>query len=291
MATTPQNTHVDAPPRPNLVLRISAVLIAASLIWLSLPLINNALGLEGEGGGDLAHWVNALVAFSLAVPMVWLARRYLDRRPWSGLGLSGPREAWRPLLLGVLAWTLPAAVGLALALALGVSITPNAPPGEMVLTVLVLVLLVLVYEAVPEELIFRGYLYRNLNTAMSAWLTVVVQAALFTLFGTALWVVISGWDVLGERLPLFFGMGLVMGCIRLVTGSVWACVGFHLAFQVVAQALLGGNLFVVDDAATATGTVLLLPLVLGVSVTMALSRKTGNWSDRIPDPAGAGRAD
>lgn len=191
------------------------------LIWYSLSALNELLPLEPGGAGDLAHWTNALVVVVLALPMVWAARRFVDRRPWSGLRLTGPAQAWRPLLVGTLSWLLSASVG---------------------------------------------------------------RAALFTLWGTGLWVVGSGREVLAERLPLFLGMGLVLGCIRVVTGNVWACVGFHLAFQVAAQALMGWELFVVEDLDTVMGTVFLLPFVLGVTVAMMLLRDTGSWSGRVPDP-------
>ena len=274
----------DGPVRPDLFLRIAAVMAGSVLIWYALTLLDELLPVEPGGGGNLTHWMNALVAFALAVPMVWAARRYLDRRPWSGLRLTGPREACRPFLVGALSWLLPAALGLGTALVLGASVTPSAPAAQIVLSLLVLTLLVLIYEAVPEELIFRGYLFRNLNTALSAWLAVVAQAVLFTLWGTGLWVLGNGWEVLAERLPLFFGMGLVLGGIRLVTGNVWACVGFHLAFQVAAQALLSWGLFEVEGLDTVMGTVFLLPFVLGLTVTMLFVRDTGIWSGRVLDP-------
>lgn len=282
--TSPREVRVDDTPRPNLPLRILTVMVGATLIWYSLSALNELLPLEPGGSGNLTHWMNTLYVTVLALPMVWAARRFLDRRPWSGLRLTGPGWAWRPLLVGALAWSLPASLGLGIALALGASITLSVSMVELVVSLAALTLLVLLYEALPEELIFRGYVFRNLNTAMSAWAVVVGQAVLFTLWGTGLWVLGGGWEVLAERLPLFLGMGLVLGCIRVVSGNVWACVGFHLAFQVAAQALLSWELFEVEGLDTVMGTVFLLPFVLGVTVAMLLLRDTGSWSGRAPDP-------
>lgn len=273
------------PDRPGLPLRIAAVTAGAVLLWSALLLANDLLSDEPGGQGNLAHWINAVVIGVIGTALVWAARRYLDRRPWSGLGLTGPRDAWWPFLVGALSWLLPAAVGLGVALALGASVTPAVPLTEVVLSLAALTVLVLLYEAVPEELIFRGYLFRNLNTAMAAWLAVFGQAALFTLWGTGLWVLTGGWEVLAERLPLFLGMSVVLGCLRVVTGNVWACVGFHLAFQVAAQGLLNWGLFEVDGLETVMGTVFLLPFALGVTVAMLFLRDTGTWSRRAPDPA------
>src|SRR5690606_315451 len=137
---------------------------------------------------------------------------------------------------------LPAAVGLGIAVAAGwLRIDIDATLTATVGVVLLLVVLVLVYEAFPEELIFRGYVYRNLTAAMASWLAVLVQSLAFAAFGTTLWVVTEGWGVLLERLVLFFGMAVVAGCIRLISGSVWATIGWHLAFQVVMQLFLSSQ--------------------------------------------------
>ncbi|WP_394350479.1 hypothetical protein [Nocardiopsis quinghaiensis] len=53
----------------------------------------------------------------------------------------------------------------------------------------------------------------------------LAQAVLFTAFGPALRIPGSGRGVVPEQLPLFLGMGVVLGCIRLITRNVWACVG------------------------------------------------------------------
>ncbi|WP_017544071.1 CPBP family intramembrane glutamic endopeptidase [Nocardiopsis prasina] len=273
------------PARPGLPLRIAVVTVGAVLIWVAITLANDLLFAEPGGRGNLAHWTNAGIAVVLGTALVWAARRYLDRRPWSGLGLTGPSEAWWPLLVGALSWLLPAALGLGFALALGVSITPSVSASQIVLSLVLLTVLVLLYEALPEELIFRGYLFRNLNTAMSAWLAVFAQAALFTLWGTGLWVLTGGWEVVAERMPLFLGMSVVLGCLRVVTGNLWACVGFHLVFQVAAQALLSWDLFEVNGVDTVMATVFLLPFALGVTVAMLFLRDTGSWGGRVPDPS------
>jgi membrane protease YdiL (CAAX protease family) len=270
--------------RPPLVVRAAVVMAAAFLIWRLMAWVSSFFP-EGELS-LLNHAVNALVVFVLAVPMVWLARRYLDRRPWRGLGLALDRAEWRPFMVGAASWALPGFAGVALCVAMGWSALGTAGSGtHAVAGLLLLPVLVLVFEAVPEELIFRGYLFRNLNAAMGAGLAVVAQAVLFALWGSAIWVMGEGWGVLAERLPLFLGMGVVLGCLRVVTGSVWACVGFHLVFQTVAQGLLNGRYLAVEGTDALTAVAFLLPFVLGVPTAILLTRTTGRWRERIPDPA------
>ncbi|WP_121180989.1 CPBP family intramembrane glutamic endopeptidase [Nocardiopsis sp. Huas11] len=272
--------------RPPLLVRVAVVVAAAHLIWRLMAWVGTFFP-----DGELSvphHVVNTLVVFVLALPMVWLARRYLDRRPWRGLGLTLDRAQWRPFLVGAASWALPGFAGIAWCVAMGWSAFGLSVSGaEAVAGLLLLAVLVLLFEAVPEELIFRGYLFRNLNAAMGAWLVVVVQAVLFALWGSAIWVLDSGWEVLAERLPLFLVMGLVLGCLRVLTGSVWACVGFHLVFQTVAQALLNGRYLEVQGADILTVVAFLLPFVLGVPTAMLLARTRGRWTGRVPDPAPA----
>lgn len=282
--------HTPAPPlrtaarRPPLVVRVAAVMAAATLVWQIVAWVDSLF--PGEELSTLNHAVNAVVAFALALATVWLARRHLDRRPWRGLRLTGVREGRGPFLVGAASWALPGVAGIALCVVMGWSAFVAPVSGtEALAGLLLLPVLVLVFEAVPEELIFRGYLFRNLNAAMGAWLAVVVQAVLFALWGSAIWVADGGWGVLAERLPLFLVMGAVLGCLRVLTGNVWACVGFHLVFQTVAQALLNGRYLEVQGADTLTAVAFLTPFVLGVPTAMLLARTTGRWTGRIPDPA------
>lgn len=267
--------------RPHVLLRILFVILGTgALWWLLLPWVVDMLP-DGSQVGP-SRWVTAVMMTVLVVTVVWVARRYLDRRPWRGLGMTGPREGWWPFLVGALAWMVPGFAGIALVTALDwVEIVPLLPTGELVLSLVGLTCLVLLFEAVPEELIFRGYLFTNLNTVMSAWLVVVAQAALFTLFGTVLWVLSDGWGVLGERGLLLFGMGVVLGCLRVVTGNVWACVGFHLVFQTVAQAALNGQLLTTRGDHDAFLLCLVLPFVFGVLVAVLLTRNGGDWGARL----------
>ncbi|TQN33250.1 hypothetical protein FHX37_3255 [Haloactinospora alba] len=269
--------------RPHLVWRLSAVTALALLVWLGRGWMSDHLydGLSPLG----RHTVNAVVTCLLTVVLVLAARRYLDRRPWSGLRLTGPRAAWWPFTVGALSWLVPAAAGTALCLALGWSgIDVRSSPGEAVGAVALLLVLVLVFEAFPEELLFRGYLHRNLSASVAPWLAVLGQALLFTLFGTTLWVVSSGWDVLVERSVIFFGMAVSIGCLRVITGNVWACVGYHLAFQVVAQFLLGGRYAEVDITGEGALTLATFAAALTAAPAVAalLTRSSENW--RTPEP-------
>lgn len=275
--TAPETTVTDR--RLALPWRIAIVLAGAVVVWgsiivLTLVIFNGGLTVE-------SRLFTAIGVGVLAVALIVAARRWLDRRPFAGLGLPLSRAAVRPFLVGLLAFSAPSLAGLWIAVSAGwVSVKTLAPTAEVVGMLALIVFTVLVYEAVPEELLFRGYVFRNLASAMPPWVAVIVQAALFTLLGTALWVVGSGWGVLAERAGIFFGMGIVLGLIRIESRSVWACVGFHLGFQVVAQTLTGSTVSLDGSYVLA---IMLPAFVLGTSIVSLLTRETPNWSRIEPD--------
>lgn len=139
----------------------------------------------------------------------------------------------------------------------------------------------LLYEALPEELVFRGYFYRNLADALPRWLAVLGQAGLFTLFGVAI-----GAAGSIDRVVLFLLFATVLGYLRAVTGSVWTGIGFHLAFQIVAQLTSPNHgQFTVTDLLTLQGVAfVLLPFTLGALLVRAACRGRTGWRHPDPDP-------
>lgn len=277
----------EAAARPRLALpwRLAVVLAATLLIWPGVAWLSTHVY---AGLPQLArHAANALVVSVLAVPLVVAARRHLDRRPWSGLRLTGVRDGWWPLVAGALTWLVPALAGIALCVALGWVHITVADPAQVLRAVALLTVLVFVFEALPEELVFRGYVQRNLTTAMAPWLAVLVQALLFTVFGAVLWAVSSGWETVPGRAGLFLGMGVVLGCLRVITRNLWGCVGYHLAFQVTTQLLLTGHYAEIDVRGAETLTLVSFggALLLSTTVASLLVRSPQNWEVREPDRA------
>ncbi|GAA1988496.1 type II CAAX endopeptidase family protein [Isoptericola halotolerans] len=264
-----------------LVVRLLAVLVGATAIWAAMGWINDALFAD-----DLTipvRFLNAALISGLAVPMVVLARRHLDRRPFGGLGLDPWRRAGRPFLVGVAAFALPSALGLGVALLTGwVDLQPQVPWATIVGWAALRVVLVFFFEALPEELIFRGHLQRNLTTAMPPWVAAIVQAVLFSVFGTGLWVATEGWGVLAERGVMFFAVGVVLGLLRIQTGSLWTPIGFHVAFQVVAQSVLGERLSTSNESGLMLAAVI-SSFVLATTVAAFLDPRDVNWSHREPE--------
>jgi uncharacterized protein len=277
-----------ADDRPNLFWRVAVVFVAVTLVWL---FVAQGFGsLFGPAYSDrVGHAVRAVLTSALVVPLILLSRRYLDRRPWEGLRLTSLRAGWRWLLFGMVFWLVAAGLGLAVILALGwTRISFGAPGAGILLLVLYLPLLVFLYEALPEELIFRGYFYRNLSARYARWISVPAQAALFTLWGTAI-----GAAGSVDRVILFFTFSIVLGILRVISGNLWATIGFHLAFQWVTQfvsaAVREGSLRIAEQPTLELIVFWFFPIVLGsvVLVAASLVRGRAGWRERDPDPPSA----
>ena len=96
------------------------------------------------------------------VPLIYLVRRLVDQRPFITLGLTSLRAGrngwpWH----GVLACPGSDRRGRGVAVGWGADFLSTAGAGTVLLAVH-LPLLVFLFEALPEELVFRGYFYRNL---------------------------------------------------------------------------------------------------------------------------------
>lgn len=91
------------------------------------------------------------------------------------------------MLLGMACWTVPAGICIWLCLSLGwVDIVVRTTATETARIAVLLVVLVFLYEALPEELVFRGYIRGSLRILLRPWQAVGAQAALFALFGFVL---------------------------------------------------------------------------------------------------------
>ncbi|MEJ3651890.1 type II CAAX endopeptidase family protein [Actinomycetes bacterium KLBMP 9759] len=274
------STEIPSKPRPALGWRVATVFVGVVAIWLLV--IRGLDPFFGPAYEDrFGHAVRAVLVAVLAVPLVLMARRHLDRRPLAGLGLAGPRL--RPFLLGMACWAVPAALGILVSTLAGWgSIAIGALNTPTLVLIVALPVLVVLYEALPEELVFRGYMYRNLATRLPRWVAVVGQAVLFTAWG-GLSGSADGW----ERYVLFFTFSVVLGVLRVVTGSLWATMGFHLAFQWFTQwlsaAVRAGGVTVEGRADLELVAFWLLPIVLGTVVLLAVLGRGRGWGQREPE--------
>ncbi|MBZ2196212.1 CPBP family intramembrane glutamic endopeptidase [Occultella gossypii] len=234
------------------------LLVLVAVAGDGAPTEARSLAVRVVGGAILSVAVLTIVAV--------LARR-VDRRELAAFGIDGPRDGWRAFTTGFLAWLVPAAVVLAVMALTGTTLSLHGSTTEVVTAVVLVLAAVLVSEAIPEEVVFRGYVTGVLGERLRGWWIIMGQAVLFAGFALAL----RGFTGVAD-LSMFVAMGIGLGYLRMITGSVWTCIGFHAAFQTVSQLLLAHDVL---EFGGSTGMAMLalgvVPFAVGITVVAVLA--------------------
>lgn len=192
----------------------------ALLAWLVATVGIGAALRHGQPAsiGELLHSLSTGVALNvcLALLVLVLATR--------GLGLSGSGFRWPQPRMGLRLLWLPLLVILpvyALAVAIGL------PPGPAIAFMLVNTFLI----ALSEEWMFRGILLRALWQRLSPWPAVLLTSAAFG--AVHVLNAFAYGDVLkaaGQAVAAAMS-GLLLGALRIRSGSIWPAVGFHMVWN------------------------------------------------------------
>lgn len=212
-------------PWKTLALRVALLMAALWAIWRGVMLV------PGSAAWDAGTRVLAGAVVTAAVlATVGLLLR-LDRGRRQDAGHHHYAANARAFCLGFSLWLLPALAGAALCIVMGwSSVRLLSPPGALLAAMPALLLGVFLLEAFPEELALRGYLQGLLARKVSPWIALLLQAALFTAFAWSIGALASA-----QQWMFIPCLGLILGYVRALTGSVWAAMGVHAAWMGTAQ--------------------------------------------------------
>lgn len=232
--------HTSA-PRAGLATRIVAGWLLA-LVGLGLAgWVGEYVTSEFEVGRIARYGLQALIMSGIVLPGIWYLRTRVDRRPLAGLGILGFRHSLGAFLIGAGLILMPLGVTLLATSLFGWATVTVNPSASALAALAAGWLTTLFFEAVPEELAFRGYIYRNLNGKLPRWSAGVLTTVLFALLPVVLvWIQgrVLGMEVqvgnadriTGGYLIIMLIFGGLMQYLRILTGSVWTGIGFHLHF-------------------------------------------------------------
>lgn len=239
---------------------------------------------------------------SLAITLsIFIARRYLDRRSFTSLGLQGNKHALNDLLFGF------ALTGLMIGLIYLVEwlfgwleVESYAWQMESIANMVFSILTILLLFALvswQEELLSRGYWLQNLSDGLNKSLGVLLSSAIFALahvFNPNL-----SWQAF---LGLFLsGLFLAYGYLR--TKQLWLPIGLHIGwnffegpvfgfpvsgqyfYQLVRQTVIGPDI-ITGGAFGPEGGLLLLPALLIGAIGVygyTRNRNKPRLEDKEPD--------
>jgi membrane protease YdiL (CAAX protease family) len=226
---------ITADRRPGLIWRL--------LVYLFPALITLAVSqgvMAALGGQRLPFPQTTAGALYLGLGAAWIlgitaqCRRFVDRRPWGGIGLARSRRAVRQVLLGWLVGCLLIMLVFAIEYALGwarvegneVATSGLGPALDYVLGGLLLMLGV----GFTEEVVFRGYVFQNVGEQFPLWFAALVTGCLFA----------AAHGAQGE---LYFASAILVStfliCTRISAGSLWFAIAFHGGWNWMQTSVLG----------------------------------------------------
>ena len=154
---------------------------------------------------------------------LWLATKFIDRKPLMSIGLSIKDKA-NEMLVG-LGFALAFIGGLFLLLWLLGAITITGYVGFKPGVFFVSMMLFL--AAFDEEIIFRGYVLNNMMDSSSRWVALAGSSALFALMHAGNPSVWSNWVPMTE----LFAAGFILGISYTFTKNLWFPTFFHFGWN------------------------------------------------------------
>ena len=155
---------------------------------------------------------------------LWLATKFIDRKPLMSIGLSVKDKA-NEMLIG-LGFALAFIGGLFLVLwligAINITGYVGFKPGVFIVSVM------LFMAAFDEELIFRGYILNNMmDSTSNRWVALAGSSLLFALLHSGNPSVWSTWVPMTE----LFAAGFILGISYTFTKNLWFPTFFHFGWN------------------------------------------------------------
>lgn len=162
---------------------------------------------------------------------LWIATRFIDRKPLMSIGLSWENKA-KEMLIGLgFAFAFIAGLFLVLIAVGAIKFTgyEGFKPGVIIVSMM------LFLAAFDEEIIFRGYILNSMmDSSKNRWIALGGSSLLFALMHAANPGVWSNWVPMTE----LFAAGFILGISYTFTKNLWFPTFFHFGWNFF-QGLLG----------------------------------------------------
>lgn len=162
--------------------------------------------------------------------VIWLFMKYIDKEKFIQTGLQ-IKDRGKDILIG-----LGLGFGIMLFVVLSFMIVGQIIFHKVTFNVreLIYILLIFVFVAVSEELLFRGYILKNLMLSFNKYIALVISAVLFS--------IMHGINPNISMFSLFglFAAGLALGATYTYTRNLWFPIAFHFSWNFF-QSLFGFN--------------------------------------------------
>jgi len=174
-------------------------------------------------------WVSVVITFTGALLTTSVFRRFVDRRSFASLGFAWAgfqKHAWAGFFTAI------AMLGIG-TIVLSLTHILNFTGVQVDVEYVIINLGLMLFVAIGEELVFRGYILNNLMESTDKWIALLVSAVLFALVHSAN----PGANIL-PILEVFLG-GLMLGINYIYTKNLWFSIFLHFAWNFFQGPVLG----------------------------------------------------
>jgi membrane protease YdiL (CAAX protease family) len=203
--------------RLSILLRVGVFVLLAILGLMIFPLLLYPLA------GKLI--TAALGVFAAAATANAITLRIFERATLPAIGLGWTTGSSRNLALGLLGGIGAAAIVLLLPLVADLADLVPDPQQQSGLGPLVFVSVVLLFGAIGEEMLFRGYAFQLLMGTIGRFATILPAAVLFAAAHA------SNQNVTPLGLINTIGFGIVLGYAVARSGDLWLAIGLHFGWN------------------------------------------------------------
>lgn len=177
----------------------------------------------------------ALGTFAAAAVANALALRIYERGQLIDIGLGWTAASRKNLALGVLGGVGAALFVVGVPVAAGMAHVEHTGDGRFHLPSVLFVSVVLLFGAVGEEMLFRGYAFQVLARSLGEFATVLPMGVLFGIAH------LNNQNVTALGIINTMGWGVLLGVAFLRSGDLWLPIGIHFGWNWVLP-LTGANL-------------------------------------------------
>ena len=202
---------------------IARILVLGFILLMMMGLNSDVMtSYAGEPFKSVQH----IVALAIAGFAVYYAyARFIEQRPVSELALPGMgRELGIGLVVGA---GLYAACELIL-MALGIYRVNGLNPVSFMIPAIAMAL----SSGVFEELLFRGVLFRSVETWLGSWVALVISSLVFGLTH-----LMNPEGTLEGALFIAVEAGILLAAAYMLTRRLWLSMGFHVAWNYTQSAI------------------------------------------------------
>jgi len=211
------------------------------VFFILMSRILSTIGLTITGDLDKtgpAYWVlRGIVVIVAGTLVVWIIRRYIDKKTFISLGLKLDNPAVKDFFAGFVISGVMIGTIFIIFIVSGLSeiqdIIWNSPGISAVSDLLLWFFGIGLAVGWSEELAFRGYLLQNMKDGMGLFWAVLISCILYSLLHLSN----PNSTILSGVLIAIFGYLRIFGWLR--TGQLWLSMGMHAGWDFLQGPILG----------------------------------------------------